>query len=418
MEEILECCCGLDVHRDIVVACILAGYGKSAKKEIKTFSTKTCGIRELAEWLKSHDVKDIVIESTGVYWRPIFNFFESTLNVVLANPYHVKNAKGRKTDVKDSEWLCRLFKAGAISASFIPPKNIRNLREKLRYRLTFIRERSRIKNRIIRLLESWNIKLSSVFTDVFGHTCWLIITKIIAGEQDVEKLTSYIHKKCKSSKKDMQEALEGTIPLEDLVILKQMVQQVEQVDRNITIIEEQIKKDSEPFAWELELLQTIPGVSSTTAITIISEMGVNMEVFPTHEHLASWAAICPGNNESAGKKKSGRTRRGNNYLKTALVQAAWAASRTKGTYLQSKFKALVTRKGGKKAAIAISHKILVACYHMLKKKVPFDELGAQYLDQLQAERKVKYHIKKLEEMGYHVSKVEKIKDDKTELVFI
>jgi transposase len=234
-------------------------------------------------------------------------------------------------------------------------------------------------------------------------------------------LTSYIHKKCKSSKKDIQEALEGIIPPDDLFILKQMVkqvEQVEQVDKNITIIEEQIKKNSEPFNSELELLQTIPGISRTIAVTIISEIGVDMEVFPSHEHLASWAAICPGNNESAGKKKSGRTRRGNNYLKTALVQAAWAASRTNNTYLQSKFKAMVARKGGKKTAIAIAHKIIVACYHMLKKKVPFDELGAQYLDQLQAERKVKYHVKKLEEMGYHISKVEKVKDDQKELIFI
>lgn len=418
MEDILESCCGLDVHRDVVVACIITGYGKSTKKEIKTFSTRTCGIRELADWLKSHDIKDVVIESTGVYWRPIFNFFEGNFNVVLANPYHVKNAKGRKTDVKDSEWLCRLFKAGAISASFIPPKIIRTLREQLRYRLTFVRERSRIKNRIIRLLESWNIKLSSVFSDVFGYTCWLIIKKIVAGEQDIEELTSYIHKKCKSSKKDVQEALEGTIPQEDLFILQQMVKQVEEVDSNIAIIEEQIKNNSKPFQAELELLETIPGVSEMIALTIISEIGVDMEVFPSHEHLASWAAICPGNNESAGKKKSGRTRRGNNYLKAALVQAAWAASRTKNTYIQSKFKALATRKGGKKAAIAIAHKILVACYHMLKKKMPFDELGAQYLDQLQAQRKVKYHVKRLEEMGYHVSMVEKVKDDQRELVFI
>lgn len=320
--------------------------------------------------------------------------------------------------MKDSEWLCRLFKAGAISASFIPPKNIRTLREQLRYRLTFVRERSRIKNRIIRLLESWNIKLSSVFTDVFGYTCWLIITKIVAGEQNIEELTSYIHKKCKSSKKDIQEALEGIIPPEDLFILQQMVKQVEQVDNDIATIEEQIRKNSQSFQEELELLKTIHGISDMIALTIISEIGVDMEVFPSHEHLASWAAICPGNNESAGKKKSGRTRRGNNYLKAALVQAAWAASRIKNTYLQSKFKALATRKGGKKAAIAIAHKILTACYHMLKKKMPFNELGAQYLDQLQAERKVKYHIKRLEEMGYHVSMVEKVKDDQKELVFI
>jgi transposase len=418
MKETFERCAGLDVHRDTVVACILIGYGDSAKKEIKTFSTQTYGIKALACWLEEYKIYDVVIESTGIYWKPIFNIFDERFNVVLANAYHVKNAKGRKTDVKDSEWLCRLFKADAISPSFIPPKNIRRLRELVRYRKTLVRERARVKNRIIKILETANIKLSSVFSDVFGYTSWLIITKIIDGESCPSRLTSYIHGRVKASKEEVQKALEGTLSDDDIIILKHMSFQVKEREQQIISIDEEIKNHSKAFENELRLLQTIPGISEAIALVIISEIGVDMSQFPSHEKLASWAALCPGNNESAGKQKSGRTRRGNNYLKNALVQAAWAASRTKNTYLQSKYKALAARKSGKKAAIAIAHRILVASYYILRDKCEFKELGAQFLDQLQAERKVKYYVKRLEELGYHVQTVEKVKDDVRELVFV
>jgi transposase len=418
MKETRERCAGLDVHRDTAVACILIGYGESVKKEIKTFSTQTHGIRALANWLESSAVRDVVIESTGIYWKPIFNIFEGRFNVVLANAYHVKNAKGRKTDVKDSEWLCRLFKADIIAPSFIPPAPIRRLRELTRYRKTLVREKARVKNRIIKTLENANIKLSSVFTDVFGYTAWLIITQIINGERCVSKLTSYIHKKVKAPLEEIQKALDGTITGDDIVILKYMALQIDQQDKRLAEVDVEIKKHANPFENQLKLLQTIPGVSEMAALTIISEIGVDMNQFPSHEKLASWATLCPGNNESAGKKKSGRTRRGNNYLKTTLLQAAWAASRTKNTYFQAKYRALAARKGGKKAAIAIAHRILVAVYHMLKNDKEFQELGAQFLDQLQAARKVKYHVKRLEELGYHVQTVEKVTEQGAELVFI
>lgn len=356
MKEALERCAGLDVHRDTVVACILVGYGESAKKEIKTFSTQTYGIRVLADWLEEFAIRDVVVESTGIYWKPIFNIFEDRFNVVLANAYHVKNAKGRKTDVKDSEWLCRLFKADIILPSFIPPANIRRLRELVRYRKTLVRERARVKNRVIKTLENANIKLSSVFSDVFGHTSWLIISKMIAGERCVSTLTSYIHKMVKTPREDIQKALDGTLTSDDIVILGYMALQIEQREQQMLNIDKEIRNHLTPFKKELILLQTIPGVSETIALTIISEIGVDMNRFPSHENLASWAALCPGNNESAGKQKSGRTRRGNNYLKGALVQAAWAASRSKNTYLQAKYKGLAARKGGKKAAIAIAHR--------------------------------------------------------------
>lgn len=418
MKETRERCAGLDVHRDTVVACILIGYGESVKKDIKTFSTQTHGIRSLAEWLKESEIHDVVIESTGIYWKPIFNIFEGKFHIVLANAYHVKNAKGRKTDVKDSEWLCRLFKADIISPSFIPPAPIRRLRELARYRKTLVREKARVKNRIIKTLENANVKLSSVFSDVFGCTAWSIITQMIAGERSPSRLTSYIHRKVRAPLKEIQQALEGTLSDDDIVLLKHMARQVEQRDKQLAEIDKEIKRHSTPFGKELQLLQTIPGVSETVALTIISEIGVDMNQFPSHEKLASWATLCPGNNESAGKKKSGRTRRGNNYLKTTLLQAAWAASRTKNTYLQSKYKALAARKGGKKAAVAIAHRILVAGYYMLKDKKEFKELGAQFLDQLQADRKAKYYVKRLEELGFHVQTLEKVTENGAELTFV
>ena len=418
MKETRERCAGLDVHRDTVVGCVVIGYGESAKKEIRTFSTQTYGIRALSEWLRGHEILDVVIESTGIYWKPIFKFLDGQLNVVLVNAYHVKNAKGRKTDVKDSEWLCRLFKADAISPSFVPPESIRRLRELVRYRKTLTREKARTKNRIIKTLENANIKLSSVFSDVFGQTAWLIIKKIVLGERCPIKLTSYLHRKVRSSREDIQKALDGMLSDGDIVILKHLMCQVEKQEEWILNIDRELRVLSEVFDRELTLLQTIPGVSEMVALTVISEIGTDMNQFPSHEKLASWAAVCSGNNESAGKQKSGRTRRGNNYLKGALVQTAWAASRAKNTYLQAKYRALAARKGGKKAAIAIAHKILVSIYYMLKNNCEFKELGPKVLDQLQAERKVKYHVKRLEELGYHVQTVEKVKDEVREPVFI
>lgn len=419
MEEILHTCCGLDVHRDSIVACILKGYGNSQKKEIITFSTKTVGLKKLADWLNSNQVKDVVMESTGVYWQPAFRILEDQgFNVMLANPYHVKNGKGRKTDVKDSEWLCKLFKAGSISASFIPPKHIRQLRDLVRHRQKLIGERARIKNRIIKYLESCNIKLATVFTDVFGYTSSLIISKLISGERDPKILTSYIHRRVKANKEEIQKALEGHIDQEDTRILELLSTQLGNAENLIRILEVDILKLCQPYQNEICLLKTMPGVGELTAIGIISEIGVDMKQFGTHERLASWAALCPGNHESAGKQKSGRIRRGNNYIKRTLLQAAWAAAKAKNTYLQSKYKALAARKSAKKAAIAIAHKMLVACFYMLRDKKEYKELGPQFLDHLQTDRKAKYHVKRLEELGFHVQMIEKVKDEKKEEVYI
>lgn len=408
MEELLDRCCGLDVHRDTITACVMIGNGPKKRKEIKTFSTFTCHIEELAKWIKSFDIKHVAIESTGIYWKPIFNVFEGELDVILVNAKHVKNVPGRKTDVKDSEWLCKLLKCGLLSKSFIPPCPIVRLRELVRYRQTLIKDLSRAKNRIIKMLENANLKLSTVFSDVFGKTSWAIICKLVAGETNIDTLTSELHHSCRSSKETIQKALQGTLEEEDRSILKRMIEHVETLERLINKLESDILKHIEPYQAQLQLLTTIPGVKDLAAAAIVAEIGVDMNQFKDAAHLTAWGGLCPGSNQSAGKIKSSKIRKGNVYLKTVMTQVAWAASRTKRTFLGTKYRALAMKRGKKKAIIAIGRKILVICHHMLKNQVPFHELGEDFLDKLEPERKAKYYAKRLEELGYHVSAIKKI----------
>ena len=407
MEEMLERCCGLDVHRDTITACVMVGYGRQKRKEIKTFLTFTSDIEELAKWLRERNVKHVAVESTGIYWRPIFNVMEGEFDLCLVNAQHVKQVPGRKTDVKDSEWLCRLLKCGLLSKSFVPPKKIQVLRTLTRYRQKIVQQLVSEKNRIIKYLESSNIKMSTVFSDVFGVTAWKIVKKIVQGERDVDKLTIEINNRFKSSRDDIKKALQGTLQSEDREILQMMMGHINHFQQLIQDIENKLEVHLKEFEEEIKLLETIPGVKSLGVSTIIAEIGNNMEDFRSDRHLAAWAGLCPGNNESAGKVRSSRVRKGNIYLKTTMTQIAWAASRTKNTYFSTKYRALASRKGKKRAIVAIGRKILVTCYHMLKEKKEFEDLGPKFLDSLEADRKVKYHQKRLEELGYHVEVKEK-----------
>lgn len=408
MEELLERCCGLDVHRDTITACVLIGNGSQKRKFIQTFKTFTHDIHELSKWLKSYNIKHVAVESTGIYWKPIFNVFEGDFDITLANAYHVKNVPGRKTDVKDSEWLAKLLKCGLISKSFIPPKAIVRLRELVRYRHSLVGDLATAKNRMIKMLENANIKLSTVFTDVFGVTAWGIISKLANGETRMEKLMEYIHPTCKAPRENIMKALQGTLEDEDRTILKIMMLSIDGLEGVITAVEEEIQEKLKPYHAEVELLKTLPGVKDISAAAIIAEIGVDMTQFKDASHLTAWSGMCPGNYESAGKKKSSRIRKGNRHLKIAIIQVAWAISRTKNTYLGSKFRALIPRKGSKRAVVAIGRKALVIIYHMLKNKIPFHELGVDYLNRLEPERKIGYHIKRLTELGYHVEVTKKI----------
>lgn len=402
MEELLDRCCGLDVHRDTVTACVMIGNGSKKRKEIKTFSTFTCNIQALAKWLKSLDIQQVAVESTGIYWKPIFNVFKEDFEVILVNAQHVKNVPGRKTDVKDSEWLCKLLKCGLLSKSFIPPRAIVRLRELVRYRQTLTKELASAKNRIIKMLENANIKLSTVFSDVFGQTSWLMVCKLVEGETRMEELTAYINAHCKSSLEDIRNALQGTLDDMDRKILKRMMEHISSIEGIIDDLDKDIEEHLKPYHAQVELLKTIPGVKDLAAASIIAEIGVDMNQFKDASHLSAWAGMCPGNNQSAGIIKSSRIRKGNKHLKTTMTQIAWAISRTKQTYLGAKYRALAFRRGKKRAIIAVGRKALIICYHMLRDSLYFCELGVDFLDNLEPERKAKYHEKRLGELGYHV----------------
>lgn len=305
MKELLERCAGLDVHQKSVVACIMIGLGDDMRKEVKTFGTMTDDLNDLKAWLKANQIRHIVLESTGVYWKPIFNILEDeTFDISLANARNVKNVPGRKTDVKDSIWLCRLLKSGLIEKSFIPPESIRHLRDLTRYRKSEKQALVSEKNRLIKVLESANIKISSVFTDVYGKTAWNMILALADGVTNLDELVAHVPGQVKATKKDIKKALKGTLKQHHLNLLKLMINQIIELEKVIDNIEELIKEALIPYSQEVDLLKTIPGVSDTVASVIVAEIGIDMDQFPSASHLASWAGVAPGNNESAGKKKA------------------------------------------------------------------------------------------------------------------
>lgn len=303
MKELLERCCGIDIHKKTAVACIMLGSGKKIKKEIRTFGTMTSDIKDLKIWLKQNKIKHVAIESTGIYWKPIFNVLEDDFEIVLANAKHIKNVPGRKTDVKDSEWLCKLLKNGLIAKSFIPPEDIRHLRELTRYRKSLLSGLTAAKNRVVKTLESANVKLASVLSNVHGATGWKIIKELANGEQSVKKLISNLSPRVKASKEQFEKALENTLKTHNRELLKVKIRHIENLQKLISEVEEQIKTLLKKYSSEILLLRTIPGMGETIAAITLAEIGADMNQFPSDMHIASWAGLAPGNNESAGKKK-------------------------------------------------------------------------------------------------------------------
>jgi Transposase and inactivated derivatives len=396
MEELLERCAGLDVHKKTVVACIMIGLGKKMKKEIRTFGTMTEDLRELGSWLQGNKIQDVAIESTGIYWEPVFNILEVELGicVTLANARHIKNVPGKKTDIKDSEWICKLLKNGLLTKSFIPPEKVRHLRNLTRSRKSLVKEVNSVKNRIIKNLEQHNIKLASVFSDVHGASGRRIIKAIAGGQVNPEKLISLVDKQVKTSLVDIKKALTGTIQQHHFQSLRRMIDHMEYLEKLISDNENEITAFViKNFTQEQELLKQIPGISDTISATMIAEMGTDMNQFHSHKHFASWVGLAPGNNESAGIKKSSAISKGNNHFKTALVQGAWAAIRSKATFFSAAFQRLKPRLGAKKALVAIARKMAVCAYWILNKGTPYRELGANYIDKRALERKALYHKK-------------------------
>jgi transposase len=400
MEIIIERGAGLDVHKETVVACIM---GTGIKKEIRTFSTVTNDLVRLKKWLKDNKLTHVAMESTGVYWKPIFNILEDSFAVILVNARHVKNVPGRKTDVKDSEWLCKLLRSGLIRGSFIPPKEIRELRDLTRYKRKLIQTIASEKQRIQKILEDANIKLSSVASNIFGASGTRIIEELMKGDLTAEEMAELSKGRLRKRKDELKEALVGHMEEHHTFMIKASLGHIKAVEEILATLEQRIQEKIERhFKKEYELLQTIPSVKENASV-IIAEMGANMEPFPTEMHCSSWAGMSPGNNESAGKKKPGTTTHGNKCLKSILTEFAWVASRIKGTYLRAKYQSLVGRRGKKKALVAVGHKILIMCYHILKYKVPYKELGENYLDVRKKDRIVESHIKRLTSLGYEVT---------------
>ena len=404
MQTLVERGCGLDVHQATVVACLLivCKDGK-VQKQLRTFGTTTRELLRLREWLLSEGCTHLAMESTGVYWKPVYAILEGALQIVVANAQHVKKVPGRKTDVKDAEWIAELLCHGLLRSSFVPPQPIRELRDFTRYRRKLVESRSSERNRLLKVLETANIKLASVATDVFGTSGRLMLRALIEGKSTPQEMADLAKGLLRKKIPELELALEGKLEEHHRFLLKLQLDRLERVESDLAALEQRIQEKLQPYATQLALLQEIPGVERTLAAVIIAELGVDMSVFQSVSQLASWAGVCPGNNESAGKRKSSRIPKGNVYLKTALVEAANSAARAKGTYLRDKFYRLKARRGYKRAAVAIAHKILVSIYHMLFQNVSYNDLGDCYLDNLNKHHLTRNLVHRLERLGYSVT---------------
>lgn len=406
MQPILKSCCGIDVHKNMIKASIAKGSLDSPPKfYTRTFSTMTRDLLKLKDWLTENDVEAVAMESTGVYWKPIFNILENDFQVILANPQYLKKVPGKKSDVKDCEWIASLLRCGLIPASFIPQRPIRELRELNRTRRKLVGMMSSEKNRIQKVLEDANIKLASVVSKIDGVSSMTMIQALLDKDRlSKEEITDMARGKLKSKVDQLVEALNGKVTDHHRFLLKLHLNNIAFLADQVQEIDEQIQKLMIPFQKEESLIQTIPGISKISAKAIISEIGVDMSQFPSEANLASWAGMCPGNNESAGVKKSGKIRKGNRYLKAILIEVAWAASRTKGSTFSAIYNNIAKRRGKKRALVAVGHQILIAVYRTLKTGEPFVDQGAEAIYRRNLEARQQFAIRLLERSGYSVAK--------------
>jgi transposase len=404
MHVVYSHCCGLDVHKRSITACVLVSRASGKRQhEIRRFGTMTRDLLELADWLQSQQVTHVAMESTGVYWKPVWNILEGQFEVGLVNAQHIKAVPGRKTDIKDCQWIAELLQHGLVRGSFVPPTPIRQLRDLTRMRASLRQDHTAVANRMQKILEDANIKLAAVASDWLGVSGRAILAQLLAGEEDAEKLAALSRGRLRSKLPAMQLALEGRMTEHHRWMLRVLHEQLVFLEAQIAKLEAKIQDPVGDYQEAIELCTTIPGIEEVAAANLLAEIGVNMAQFPSAQHLASWAGICPGNHESAGKRLSGKPRKGSAWLRRSLCQAAWAASHTKETYLAARFRRLAARKGKKRAIVAVAHTILVSVYHMLKNKQPYRELGADFLDRRNAENVKRYLLKRLERLGLQVT---------------
>jgi len=396
--QVVKVGCGIDVHRDIIVATIRKS---NDEYETREFSSYTGSLISLRDWCKAEGVTHVAMESTGVYWKPVFNILEEDFEIILVNARHVKNVPGHKTDKKDSIWISKLLLSGLLKGSFIPPKEIRELRDLVRYKRKIVAQVASEKNRIIKILEDANIKLSSVLSNVDGAVGTKIIHCLIEGQTDVNELAKFYHGKMKVSKDEFKKALDGRITKHHRFMLQLLKDSIAEKEHQIERIEAQIDEATKACQIEIDLLQTIPGVGKDSAISIISEIGTDMSRFPDEHHLSSWAGMSPGNNESGGKKKVAKTVHGNKYLQSTLVECAWGATRKKDSFLKRKYESLVGRRGKKKALVAVGHKIIVAAYHVIKNKEAYKEPELHNNPQ-KKNKQIRNYLNRLKELGLEI----------------
>jgi transposase len=405
MEVLHPKCAGLDVHKDSVVACARSTTQGSVQRQVKTFETTTRGLSQLQQWLQSQGCTHVAMEATGVYWKPVWHMLEEDFELVLANATQVRNVPGRKSDVNDATWLADLLAHGLIRASFVPPAPIQHMRDLTRTRKQLVREVAQHTLRIHKVLEDANLKVASVITDMLGVTGRAILKALVAGQSEPELLADLAHGSLKAKREQLVEALHGRVTDHHRFLLKLHLEQIDALTEAIDSLEERMTDVLAPMVRSAQVVSTIPGVSRTAARVIIAEIGTDMSRFPTAGHLLSWAGLCPRMDESAGKRRSTRVRPGAPWLKTTLVQCAWSAARSRGTYLRAQFLRLKSRRGPKKAILAVAASMLTAAYHMLRRDVLYKDLGSDYFETKDKERQAKRLLRRLKDLGVHVMPV-------------
>ncbi|SRR6266852_2763341 len=402
-------CAGLDVHKQSVVGCLMltAPSGK-VRKEVRTFGTTTASLQALANWLASRGATHVALESTGIYWRPVFNLLESHFEVILVNAQHMKAVPGHKTDVKDSEWIADLLRHGLLKASFIPPKPIRDLRDLLRSRKTLVQQRAQAINRVQKVLETANIKLSSVATDVLGKSGRDMLDALLAGVSDAETLAELARGRLRAKLPALREALDGRVDATHRVLLRHLLDLIDFLQGQVDRLSGEIEQLLVPYEGHLARLMQIPGVGRMAAATIVAELGTDMSRFPSAKHLASWAGVAPGNKQSGGKRHRASTTKGNRHLRAVLAEVVWVISHTKDNYLSAQYHRLARRIGTQRAIVAVSHSVLTIAYHLLRTQQDYHDLGPHFFEALDTTRQRDTAVRRLEALGYQVTLQEKM----------
>lgn len=399
MEVVYRCCCGIDVHKKLIVACLNEG----GRQELREFGTATSEIKAMANWLTESGCEMVAMESTGVYWKPLYNLFElMDLNAMVVNASHMKALPGRKTDVKDAEWIADLLRHGLLKASFIPIREQRELRELARYRKSLIEERSRELNRLQKILEGANIKLASVVKDINGVSSRKLLEKIIADDlPDADEVSRLIHKRMLPKLTQIMASIEGIVTPLQRKLLSQVLDHIDDLNQRIMTLDTMVKDYMTEYEAAILAIDELPGIGRRSAEVILAEIGTDMSRFPSAAHISSWSGLCPGNHQSAGRRKHGKTTKGNKTLKSILVECAKSARNVKGSYFSAQYQRIAARRGKNRATVAVAHSMLIAIYHVLKSGVPFRDLGADYYNNFNREHKIRGYLKRLQALGWN-----------------